>query len=759
MRNAYQNGRERDWTASRLSATLSGVVVAPGSMRMSKLSFAAAALAATVIPESWALAQESGGLEEIVVTAQRREQNLQETPVTVTAMTAAQLEKQAIVTTQDIAKAVPNLQLLPVTANPSALQIGLRGGSEQTGGLIVSEPPVGLYVDDVYRGRLQGANFQLNDVERIEVLRGPQGTLYGRNAFSGAIKIVTRTPSIDNEWFNASVGAGSHNEINAGLSMGTGLTETLGGSLSLYYRDQSDGWVFNRAQDRSIGQERNLAGRGKLAYREGPWDAVLSLSLAQDDNDGYIGSAARYESPGVPSGRLTARTTDQVQPRYGSDPYITEYPQPSLGKTDTVSATLTVGYDFGDVVLRSITGYVDLDDRFRWDIGAGQSPSPGVYSPAFDLQSDAAAQQISQELQLQGVAFTGRLNWIGGLYYFDESGDQTLIYDIPIFGLRNLAPTFLATDTQSWAVFGQGTWKFSDRLGATIGARYSEDKKGFDASIQSGFGDPVPRTDVSVDRTFSSFTPKVGLDYKFSETLFGYVSAAKGFKAGGYNGLAVLNPRVLSSVYEPQNVWTYEAGFKSEWLNRRLRTNVSVFLNDISGLQQTANVGAGAFAQQNVGDATVRGIEAEFMAQPADGLTLFANLGLQDNEYDRLNPASQAAVAAATDLPLVPGATAQLGFDYEAPISASLALKLGASGRFTDDFWVEVTNSLLVKGYTRYDAFLALATLDGKWEARLSGTNLSDEANWVSGFVSVAQPGLTLLRPREWMLRVNFRPK
>lgn len=723
---------------------------------MSRSTFCAVALIAAVWPDSPVVAQDMSGLEEIVVTAQRREQNLQETPVTVTAISAAQLENQAIGNTQDIAKAVPNLQLLPLTANPSTFQIGLRGGSEQTGGLIVSEPVVGLYVDDVYRGRLQGANFQLSDVERIEVLRGPQGTLYGRNTFSGAIKIVTRTPSIDNEWLNASIGTGSHDEINGSFSIGRALTESIGASLAVLYRDQRDGWMFNRAQNRELGTERNVAVRGKLAYRDGPWDAVLSLSYGDDDNDGYIPGAIRFEPPGAPTGRATARTTDEVRPRYGTDPYIAEYPQPSFGKTETRTVTFNVGYEFGAATLRSITGYVDLDDVFRWDIAAGQNPSPGVYLPSFDRLSVASAKQWTQELQLLGRSLDGRLDWIAGLYYFNETGDQSLTDDIPLFGLRNLAPTFLSIDTESWAVFGQATWQFTGKLSGTLGARYSRDDKAFDASIQSGFGVPVPRTDVSLDRNFSSFTPKAVLDYRFSDSVFGYVGASKGFKAGGYNGLSVLNPLVLRSVYEPQEVWTYEAGIKAEWFDRRLRTNLTVFINDISDLQQTATVGAGSFAQQNVGDATVRGLEAEITARPTDGLTLFANLGFQDNEYDRLNPAAQAAAAGATDLPLVPSATVQFGFDYELPIGEALAFKFGASGRYTDDFWVEVTNSLLIKSYTRYDAFVGFGTRDGRWEARLTGTNLSDEANWVSGIVTVPQPALTLLRPREWMLRVNF---
>ena len=702
-------------------------------------------------------ADTNGGLEEIVVTAQRREEKLQETPVTVTAITATQLANQGITSTQDIAKSVPNLQLLPLTANPSTFQIGLRGGVEQTGGLIVSEPVVGLYVDDVYRGRLQGANLQLSDVERIEVLRGPQGTLYGRNTFSGAIKIITRTPSADNSWFDASVGLGSFSERNVQASVGGGLTDTVGASLAVLYRNQQDGWITNRAQNKRLGQEENVSVRGKLVYDSGPWKASLALAYGKDDNDGYIASAIRFVPPTVPANRATSVTTDQVQPRYGSDPYIAEYPQPSGGKTKTLSATVDISREFDQFTLRSITGYVDLDDFFRWDIAAGLRLPTGVFSPSFDRQSDATAKQISQELQAIGTAMDDRLDWIAGLFYFDETGDQTLTDDIPLFGLRNLAPTFLSIDTKSWAAFGQATWKATDRLNVTIGGRQTDDDKDFSGNIQSGFGNPVPRTQVTLAKKFSSFTPKLGFDFKFNESAFGYVTASKGFKSGGFNGLAVLNPAVLRAVYGPQDVKTYEAGIKADWLERRLRTNVAVFINDISGLQQTASLGAGSFAQQNIGNATVKGIEAEISAQPTEGLNLFANLGFTDAKYDSILPTSQAFTAGATDLPLVPDVTWQLGFSFERPIGDRLVFRIGADGRAVGDHYVEVTNSIQIKAYTRYDAFIGLGTADGKWTASLNGKNLSDEVNYVTGIVSNPNPALATLRPRQWMLTVKYK--
>lgn len=721
------------------------------------LAVASAILGAPVPLLAQQGAEASGGLEEIVVTAQRREQNLQETPVTVTAITAGQLEDLGISNVQDVAKNVPNLQMLPLTASPSTFQIGLRGGVEQTGGLIVSEPAVGIYVDDVYRGRLQGANMQLLDVERIEVLRGPQGTLYGRNTFSGAIKVVTRTPSADNAWADLSASFGSFSESIFGLSVGGGLGGNLGASFAALYRDQADGWMFNRARQSKMGREENVSLRGKLVWDNGPTNVTLSLAYGTDENDGYIPAAIRFDPPTVPSGPANAVSTDNVRPRFGNDAYVTEYPQETFGDMTTLSATLDISHDFGGWTLRSITGYVDLEDNWRWDIAGGLSPAPGVYSPSFDRTALAKADQLSQELQALGKGFDDRLDWIVGAYYFTESGDQSLTDDIPLFFLRNLAPTFLTIDTDSWAVFGQASWKFSDRVSATIGGRYTQDDKSFTGSIQSGFGAGPPRTTVSLDESFDAFTPKAGLDVRFSDDVFGYLSASRGFKAGGFNGLAVLNPAVFRAVYGPQEVWTYEAGIKADWLDRRLRTNIAVFSNDIEGLQQTATVGAGSFATQNVGDATVNGVEAEITAQPTDGLSLFLNLGYMDGKYDSLSPASQAAQAGATQLPLVTDWTATYGFAYDRPIGANLLFRVGASARYIGDHFVETTNAIEVKAYSRYDAFVGVGTQDGRWDLRLSGKNLSDEVSYVTGFVTSTSPALATLRPRTWALTINWR--
>ncbi|WP_321323227.1 TonB-dependent receptor domain-containing protein [uncultured Parasphingorhabdus sp.] len=697
---------------------------------------------------------ETSSSNVIVVTAQRREQNLQETPVTITALDSDALDQQGIVDVQGLARAVPNLQLLPATANPSTLQIGLRGGAEQVGGLIVSEPVVGIYIDDVYRARLQGSNSQLGDVERIEVLRGPQGTLYGRNNFSGALKIITRTPSATDEWVNGSIGYGSYDEVKATASVGTGLTDTMGASVSVLYRDVGEGYIYNRATGEDIGKEENIAVRGKLAFQDGPFEATLSATYSRDKNDGYIAVAGNL--PRVPTGRTDFVTTDDITPRFGTDPYIVEYPQESSGRTETIAVSLNAAYDFGDITLRSITGYVDLEDDWRWDLAGGFEPSPGVYSAAFDRSAESTADQFSQELQLQGEALDGKLNWIVGGFYFRETGDQSITDDIPLFGLNNLDPTYLSIKTESYAAFAQVDYAVTDRATITVGGRYSVDHKDFDASIQSGFGTPNPRTAVSLREKFSSFTPKIGLDYEVSDDLFAYASISKGFKGGGFNGLSILDPSVLATAYEPQSVWAYEGGLKSTFMNGFGRANITVFYNDISGLQQSSLISPGSFAIQNVGDATVFGVEFELSLSPIEGFNLFANVGYQDGDYSFLDPTSQAAAAGGTDLPLVPDWTFQTGMNFEENLNDDLVMRIGIDGSYTGDSFSEVTNAIETKAYFRSNAFAAIATDDRRWELKFQVDNLTDEATYVAGFTGTTSPGFTILKPRTFLASLSF---
>ncbi len=709
------------------------------------------ACAAAGVAAPLAAQEVSGGLDEILITARRVETALQETPIAVTALSAEAAADLQIRSTADIAKAVPGLTLNPVSANPSTFQIGLRGGSEQTGGLIVSEPVVGIYVDDVYRGRLQGSNFQLSDIERIEVLRGPQGTLYGRNTFSGALRIITRTPGAGSRWLTAGAGLASFDEWRIDGSAGGPLTDQVGASIAVFYRDQGDGWIDSPARGRKIGRERNFAARGKLAFESGPLRIVGSLGFTSDRNDGFIPVNVRFEPDAERINYETRVFTKNARPAFGSNPYVNVSPTPSRGETDVVSAALDISYDFGATTLRSITGFVRLDDLFRWDLTGGLNPAPGVFVSTFDRLSTTDAEQWSQELQLTGKHLDGRLSWLAGIYLFRETGRQDFLDTLGLFGLPTFPLFEQRTRTRSWAVFAQATYDLTDRTSLTLGGRYTRDDKSFDARIEA-----PANISVRLDETFDSFTPHVGLQHRFSDDVMAYVSLSRGFKAGGFNGLS-RDPRVLAQSYRPQKVWAWELGLKTEFLDRRARANLAAFWNEISDLQQTVTRPDGTFPQQNVGDARVIGVEAEVTTRPADGLDVGLAVSWNDDRYRKLDPQSDALLAGARRLPLVSDWTVRLGATFEQPMSPSLVARIGGNLAHTGDFFANVTNVLVINAYTRLDAFLGLRTADGRWDITLAGQNLTDEVTYVSGIVSAPFPtALTPLKPRTWLLSLRF---
>jgi len=716
--------------------------------------FAQLLLGASMIAAAPAMAQATdGGLEEILVTAQRTTTKLQETPIAITALNQKALADQQILSTQDIAKAVPGLTLLPVTANPSTFQIGLRGGAEQTPGLIVSEPVVGIYVDGVYRGRMMGSNFQLSDIEAVEVLRGPQGTLYGRNTFSGALTVATRTPGKDDSWLKGSLGYGSFDEVRGELSMGGVVSGDLGASLSVFYRDQSDGWIFNRARNVRIGKERNFAGRAKLSYDNGPLRVNGSVSYSDDKNDGYIPVNVRFNPDNGRTNFATRVFSADAEPILPGQPYLNSSPIESGGETSVFTGTLDIALDIGSATLRSITGYVDTTDFFRWDIAGGIQRAPGVFGATFDRISNADAQQWSQELQLTGSSFDNKVNWLAGLYYFTETGRQTFADTIALFGLPT-SPLFTQnTKTDSYAAFAQANVALSDSTSITVGGRYTSDKKSFVANIAA-----PSNINADLDATFNAFTPKFGIEHKFNEDVLGYLSVSKGFKAGGFNGLS-RTPAVLNAVFRPQSVWAYEGGLKAETFNRKLRTNLAVFVNNISDLQQTAQsvTVPTDFPQINVGDARVWGVELEVSTRPIKGLDLFTSVSYNNGKYTNLIPNADAARAGARDIPLVSEWQARAGGTFEQPIDDTLLLRVGGNMNYTGAYNATVTNALEIAGFTRIDAFVALATLDNHWELNGSVQNVTDTVTYVSGIVGAPFPtALTPLRPRTFMVALKF---
>ena len=688
-------------------------------------------------------------LEEIIVTAERREADIQDTPVAVTALTSVTLDNLQVTNTLELDRTVPNLSVRELSANPSTFNISLRGNTESVGGLSVSESNVGVYVDGIYRGRLAGANLTFNDIERIEVLRGPQGTLYGRNTIAGAIKIVSRKPS-DESWVDVSAGYGDweHTEFRGSIG-GPIVDHTWGASFSMLYME-NEGYKFNRASGEDVGAMENVAGRVILNYLgSDTLDMTLTAFVASDDNDGFIPTSATYG--GSPP------TTSQAVFATGNI-YTSQSTTPSQGKTDQWSITLDISYDAGAFEFRSITGYMDLEDLFRADFTGGVEFAPGVYGAGFDRTALANHDQFTQEFQLLGTTAGERLDWLAGLFYFTEAGDQ-VINDK--FGTFPLLPTTFDLKTDSYAVFGQLSYQWNSKVSVVGGLRYTQDSKSMDATIQDGlFVFPVTSAAVSVDEDFSSISPKLGVDVQLNDDTLAYAYVAHGFKGGGFNGLAVGNPQILASPYNEETVWTLEGGIKTDLLDNRLRINAAVFYNQYDDIQMTAiiDVASFSFAEQNVGKATVLGLEIEASARLSEGLRVFGNVGFMTDRYDRLDPLSSAAQNNAADLPSTPAATGMVGFSYEQPISASgahLKLKIGADIGYVGDHFGEVTNSVVIEAYSQLNAYVAIGANDDRWQLRLAGKNVTDEQDLVFG--STSTTGSTAGPPRFWLLSARLR--
>ena len=719
----------------------------------------------------------NAALEEIVVEAQRRAQNLQEVPIAVTTLDAAQLEKLQVVRVEDISLSVPNLQAYEITANGAAMQIHARGASVQNPGFITSESPVGIYEDDVYRGRLATANLDLTDVERVEVLRGPQSTLYGRNTIAGAIKIFTRKPG-DDLYANASLGYGNYETSRITAAVGGPLVDgTLAGSIAGSYHKRDDGYINNWQQTGptglKFGKYDNKAARAKLRwFDEDKFDATLTGWVVDAKNDGYNGIPyLPYFGAGAVPGAPATGFYDNWSP-----------PGSSIGETDQVGATLDFSYDFDALTFRSITGYADLDDLFGFDLAGGGNVNPievppgsgnfvplPLGTPGLLINSSSNMKSLSQEFHLLGTAFDDSLDWITGFFYLNEDGTQ--VYS----GFQPFVADFLelsAPETDSYAIFAEGSWRFAERWSTTLGLRYTDERKTFKLYCGGNAGgagsctpSPTSGRNLDLKNDFDKWTPRAVLNYDIADQMLLYGSISTGFQAGGFQTLCFGNLECAEKSFGPQDVISYELGYKGTLLKDTMLLNLAAFFAQYDDIQQTVpqlDLGGNViFPVENVGEVDVWGIELEWTWAPLDDLNIFANAGYMKNDYGTLNPNSAAAQSGAKELPSKPDFTGLLGFDYTIDVTPGLDVYFGSDLYYSDTYFTEVTNALPIDSYTRLNAFLGIGHPERTWEVVGEVKNLADSDDNVGGLF-VQGPGFgvtnirTVLPPRTYMVSVRF---
>lgn len=704
-----------------------------------------AALAASLLPAAGAWAQAAAavppagasapaaqtakaddGLQTISVTAQRVKQRLQDVSAAISAFSSQAIEQLQIASLADVSRLVPNVKFDPMTGGTTSLKPYIRGGGVADGAMLTSESEVGIYVDDVYRARLSAGMMDFVELDRLEVMRGPQGVLYGRNSSAGAVNIITRAPG---EAFDAKLelGLGNFGEkrVKGYLSSPISDDKRWRASLQGMVRSRDSNGQYNVTLKKDVGAEDFQGLQGDLAYDGGDLKARLSAFYLHTDGDGQwavpntVSADGKTITPSTGSYRLVASPTE------------------SLTNVLQTGTTLRVTKDLPGLRLTSITGFVKLKDHWIEDFSGGVSAALlGMGSGTlalFNRESHTDHHQVSEELQAAGsFGANDRYSYVAGLYLFNEKGTQQV--DSSIFFTPS-SVTFNA-DTTSVALFGQLSAKIDERTTLIAGGRYTSDDKHIDGALGGSPFDQGSR--------YSRFTPKAGIDYKLDRDTLLYANYSEGFKAGGYNGLASTVAQI-SQPFLPQYTDAYEAGVKAELLDRRLRVNAALFHNKIRNRQQTLTVSSGTYAGQFVVEsynAKLSGLELELAWKPMGGLSLWANGAFNSGKYTSCSTTIAVSCSIIDNkLPVFPDYSVTLGIDHERPLGPG-RLRVGADYSERDGYYATADNVTIgaipkqrfLNGYVAYDV--------GNWTYQLAGKNLLQQEGWQTGF------GFSLVQPR-----------
>jgi len=761
-------------------------------------------------------------LEQVVVTARRREEGLQDAPIAISAYSGEALIARGVTRLDEVARFVPSLT---VQNNPSfggasnSAAIYLRGVGQKEF-LPTTEPGVGLYVDGVYVARSVGAVLDVVDVERVEVLRGPQGTLFGRNTIGGAIAITTVKPEPGGELESTlSVAGGTDDLLQLKGAVQVPLGETLAARLSGAVLRQ-DGYV-DRRDGIDLGNDDTVTGRLALRWKPSPRLATdLSLEVTRDRENGpamelvgidftdlsqlqgvvaapppplaFIHNVTTAApAPGVPCAATDPAgngvTFNPDAPACFDARYIgadgdNEGTAPAFSDSDLFAAAATVSYELSPkLTLKSITAWRDLDAEFGRD---------GDHSPARISQFEDYLEQtqFTQELQLSGSG--ERLQWVAGLYYFREDGDNVNILDFTVSNFRSGG----RFDNEAWAVFAHATYDLTDRLHLTVGGRYTEEDKSFlpdqviFTNYYAGISAVVPPDNplapldapflqagerilplVEKDIEIDEFTPMINLAADFASQLMVYASYSEGFKSGGFTQ-RVFPPIVagftappgtpdidLIPTFEPEFADVYEVGFKATLFDDRLRFNGALFHTDYEDLQvQVFN--SVAPVTQNIGRATIEGLELELSAAPGEGWRIDASAAFLDAGYDDIDT-TITLIGENFDFERVPEFESSLGVSREFTLGSRGRLRIRGDWSYRSETFNDAFNTPLLEtdSFHVLDASVRWESVAGDLSLTLYGRNLGDEQYLVTGVYGTAFQAFEGVfdRGRQWRLELR----
>lgn len=723
-------------------------------LRLNPLAAAIAFMSGTVALPQIAVAQDEAAAEEevLVVSARRRDESLQEVPLSLSSFSGDQMEKQGITDLVALGASSPNTTLKTSRATNNTLTAFIRGIGQQDP-LVGFEAGVGIYIDDIYLNRPQGAVLDVYEVERVEILRGPQGTLYGRNTIGGAVKYVTKKLP-DETTASVKLSAGSYGQADGVVAGSVAISDTLkiGGSLASFHR----GGFGENVRTGQDNYDKDIVA-GRFSLETTPSDQLfvrLQADYLRDTSNprhGYSLATASGDTP-LDSVFDTNASADEHFAARGitvSDNWF-----------EGSGFAATVEYELNDeLTLKSVTAY--REDETNNMIDFDSQPDQGVFDGTFDAPLIYENDQLSQEFQLN-FEFD-RLAGLAGIYYLDSYAMNE--FDVLIAGLSTAAYTFAEIDTTSFAVFFDLSYDVTDTVEIGFGLRYTDDEKdftslrgtyttgtnGITASPAFGGNGPETFTPFVASRSDDAITPKLSVSWQPVDEHHVYASYSQGFKAGSFDprGNFTLNPEAREG-YDAETVDAYEIGLKSTWLDGAIATNLAAFYSDYKDVQipgsvlvdTTGDGNADTFngVVTNAGAGTIQGIEFDMTADLTDNLRSTLALGILNADYSEyiLNGVDISDQRAFQNTPETTGAFSLI---YTTDVGAG---ELAINGNttytgFTQQF--ETATILDQAGYALFNLSAVWTSDDDKWQGGLHLRNIGDKEYRVAGYNFSFQTG------------------
>ncbi|WP_232476121.1 TonB-dependent receptor [Flavisphingomonas formosensis] len=761
----------------------------------------------------------SAGSGEILVTARKRVENLMTTPVSATVLSGDNLAQQNVRNFQDLRGAVSNLELVPLLSGGASFTVR---GVGQTSNQVNADSKAGFYVNEMYVSRQEGNDLYFYDVSSLQVLKGPQGTLFGKNTTAGAVLLTTQLPTHDFEGYGK-IRVGSYKRVELEGALNVPLADGLFGRVSFRTQD-ADGYIKHLLDNGRSGNINNKSVRAQLRWESGALTADLlgEYNASHTDGGATIATACRTDSYTKNYNALHSVDYCDKYPIIGKD--YTVYGGATLGApTSSAITDEAVGGDansgknryigkgpFNDTDVWTINGrlnYALTDDIAIHSVTAYRRSHAEWYTPTLDAPDDIYAEydntktkQFSQELTLGGSAIDGRLNFIGGLYYYNQK--TTFLQDTGPDWIDPLGYVYDAdVKYKSFAAFLQGSFKITPKLELTVGGRYTHDHKSgnsyvFYAGNGATYVDANGATQTcgwfigdflgglancagapytaSGSKSWNSFDPKVQLSYQWSDSVYTYMTAAHGYNAGGFNQQLGGQPADgrFPSNYNPEKLWSYEGGVKLDLLDHRFLISASGFYQKYSDIQSTILVTIGNITSRQFATAATAheaGFEAEFVLRPTERLTLRGNGSYLEQGYDKI--VSGALIDKETPVNSAPKYQFSAAVSYDFDVGANGVLTPSADVRGIGKkpaCYTSGTATAPQRATCNLPAYALVGfrldyvpSRDSAWRIGVYGTNVFDKviqltrSGYLSGGMGIDRytPG----RPQEFGVEASYR--